>query len=381
MQRRTASLIVGSLFLSATFAHAQEAPPAATAAASPAPAVAPLAFSEAFAPIDATAQTVQMHRGMNILGGDPYWKAEAHAHFKFGDFAKLHDAGFDTVRIVTTPFEHMDDGNRLDPDWLARVDRVVNGALAAGLNPIVDLHYTRDCNADAKLCEARVLAFWQQVAPRYQNAPNRVMFEILNEPHDPVLTPPVWNTLLAEALAVIRQTNPTRNVVIGPGDWNGMDQLKNLVLPADDQHIIVTFHYYLPMRFTHQGAKWVESTRNLSGITWGTTEDRRKVYQDFATAKAWSDANHRPLFLGEFGAYDRGDIESRMRWTYCIARTAEANGFPWAYWQFEGDFVAFDVDRDDWVQPILMALIPGHYDAKAGAPAVVAVPAAPAASP
>ncbi|HEY4115161.1 MAG TPA: glycoside hydrolase family 5 protein [Rhizomicrobium sp.] len=366
MQRRLFAFIVGGLLASTSIAHAQNAPamPASPAAT---PAAAPLAFSRPLAPINAYAQTAQMGRGMNILGGDPYWNDDSQAHFKFGDFAKLHQAGFATVRIVTTPFEHMDGNNQLDPGWLARLDRVVNGALAAGIDPIVDLHYNRECNTELKACQTRVIAFWQQVAPRYRNAPNRVIFEILNEPHDPVLTPAVWNTLLAQALAVIRETNPTRNVIIGPAEWNGMNELKNLVLPADDPHIIVTFHYYLPMQFTHQGASWVDFTKNLSGVTWGTPQDRQKVYQDFATAKAWSEANHRPLFLGEFGAYDRGDIESRMRWTYCVARTAEAEGFPWAYWQFEGNFVAFDVDRDDWFQPILMALIPPHSDTGAGA--------------
>jgi hypothetical protein len=34
---------------------------------------------------------------------------------------------------------------------------------------------------------------------------------------------PDWNAWLAEALAVIRATNPARTVVIGPPSWNGID--------------------------------------------------------------------------------------------------------------------------------------------------------------
>jgi len=75
------------------------------------------------------------------------------------------------------------------------------------------------------------------------------MFEILNEPNQAV-TPELWNTLWHESLAIIRASNPSRNVVMGPAFWNGFEHLSELNLPADDQHIIVTFHYYHPMTFT-----------------------------------------------------------------------------------------------------------------------------------
>jgi endoglucanase len=74
---------------------------------------------------------------------------------------------------------------------------------------------------------------------------------------------------------------------------------------------------------------------------------------------AWSKANQRPLLLGEFGAFDRAPTaESRVRWTAAVARAAEARHWSWAYWQFDSDFVLYDVRREEWVQPILQALIP-----------------------
>ena len=42
-----------------------------------------------------------------------------------------------------------------------------------------------------------------------------------------------WNALHAEALAVIRKTNPTRNVIIGPAFWNNVGWLDKLELPDD----------------------------------------------------------------------------------------------------------------------------------------------------
>jgi endoglucanase len=51
-------------------------------------------------------------------------------------------------------------------------------------------------------------------------------------------------------------------------------------------------------------------------------------------------------------------MDSRARWTAAIARAAEARGWSWAYWQFDSDFIVYDVQRNAWVEPILHALIP-----------------------
>ena len=40
------------------------------------------------------------------------------------------------------------------------------------------------------------------------------------------------------------------------------------------------------------------------------------------------------------------------------ARTAEHFGvWSWAYWQFDADFIAYDISKDQWVEPIHHALI------------------------
>jgi endoglucanase len=88
----------------------------------------------------------------------------------------------------------------------------------------------------------------------------------------------------------------------------------------------------------------------------GTEADRQAIQRDFAQVQAWSRLHHRPIYLGEFGTYERGDMDSRVRWTAFMARQAEKQGWSWAYWQFAGDFVLFDMARQKWVQPILEAL-------------------------
>ena len=68
--------------------------------------------------------------------------------------------------------------------------------------------------------------------------------------------------------------------------------------------------------------------------------------------------HHRPLTLGEFGAYEMAAMASRVRWTTFIARQAEARNWSWSYWQFDSDFIVYDIDKDQWVKPILNALVP-----------------------
>jgi endoglucanase len=309
--------------------------------------------------VDPSVQVKRMGRGVNIIGYDPIWKSFEKARFKEKHFRLIKEAGFQTVRINLHAFSHMDPapGNRLPAAWLDTLDWAVKNALANDLMVILDLHNFTDFAKDPVGLKPRFLAFWRQIAPRYQDAPSGVVFEILNEPNGK-LTPELWKEYLREALAIIRETNPTRTVIVGPPFWNGIDHLDELQLPDGDRDLVVTVHYYAPMSFTHQGAPWSPENVHLSGVKWGTEEERRKVEQDFDRVQKWAKAHDRPILLGEFGAYDKADMDSRARYTSHLTRTAEALGWAWTYWQFDSDFVAYDIDKDAWVEPIRKALVP-----------------------
>jgi len=298
-------------------------------------------------------------RGVNVLGYDPYWTDSSKRRFEWRHFAEIRKAGFDFVRVNLQAFRHMDAQDRLEPQWLAKLDDVVREAQKAGLRVILDEHDFDVCSRDVDACRTRLSAFWQQVAPRYSNSPRTVAFELLNEPHDK-LNGEVWNGLLAQLLGVVRKTNRTRIVVVGPTHWNSLADLRLLKLPPDP-NLLVTFHYYEPFHFTHQGATWAgEEVKHLHGVTWGTEADRTALRADFNKVVAWSRANNRPILLGEFGAYDKSGTPLDLRVAYVDAarREAESRAFGWAYWQFEGDFVVWDMANQRWVKPIRKALIP-----------------------
>jgi len=317
--------------------------------------------SPAFAaqvPTNPPAQQWTAKRGINALGYDPYWTDEKQRRFQWRHFDEIKKAGFDFVRVNLHSFKHMDKSNVLSPAWLTKLDDVVREAQRAGLHVILDEHDFDACAEDVDFCRTRLTAFWSQVAPRFASAPGTVAFEILNEPHDK-LDAPTWNALFPELLAVVRKTNPTRTVVVGPTRWNNFNELATLKLP-DDPNLLVTFHYYDPFPFTHQGASWAGDVKTLKGITWGSEADRAQLRADFDKVAAWSKANSRPILLGEFGAYDKSGTPADMRvaYTAAVAREAERHGFAWGYWQFDSDFIAWDMKKDGWVEPIRGALLP-----------------------
>ena len=86
---------------------------------------------------------------------------------------------------------------------------------------------------------------------------------------------------------------------------------------------MVTFHYYDPFEFTHQGAPWISSSNAWLGRTWGTDADKAAVRNDFDTVAEWASQHGVKLFLGEFGTYNAVPSDLRVLWTKFIREQAE----------------------------------------------------------
>jgi endoglucanase len=274
-------------------------------------------------------------------------------------FQAIKAAGFDSVRVPVRWSAHAEEKSpyTIDPDFFHRVDWVLDQAEANRLNAVLDLHHYDGMNDDPSKHLPRLIALWKQIAEHYKDRPTSVYFELLNEPHGK-LTGAKWNDAIPKLLTEIRKTNATRTVIVGPVGWNGIWVLPGLKLP-DDPNLIVTVHYYSPFEFTHQGAEWADAkVRDRTGVAWdGTEAQMAALRKDLDAAAHWAKENNRPVFLGEFGAYSKGEIGSRARWTRAVAREAEARGFSWAYWEFCSGFGAYDRDKKEWRQPLLDALI------------------------
>jgi aryl-phospho-beta-D-glucosidase BglC (GH1 family) len=275
-------------------------------------------------------------------------------------FEKIRAAGFDSVRIpvrwsdyaeTTAPY-------RIDPAFFDRVDWTVNQVLKRRILAVVNIHHYEEIVAEPEEHRERFLALWQQIAEHYKDYPPALAFELLNEPCAK-LTAPLWNRFLAEAIGVIRRSNPTRQIVVGPVGWNSIDELPGLELPEQDRRLVVTVHYYSPFHFTHQGASWAgPESQQWLGTKWtGTPAEKRAVTRDLDKAIAWAVEHRRPIYLGEFGAYSKGDMESRARWTHFVAEEALKRKMGFAYWEFCSGFGVYDPRAGQWIEPLKRALL------------------------
>lgn len=313
------------------------------------------------APLDPFVQNSLLARGVNLGNAlDAPDEGEWGVVLEERYFQLIKEAGFTAVRIPIRWSTHAATmaPYHIDGTFLSRVDWAVEQALQQGLAVVINIHHYEEMMSEPAEHRERFLALWRQIADHYRSSPQELFFELLNEPCDK-LTPGLWNTILAEAVEVVRASNPYRILIIGPGNWNSMDALPLLRLPEKDRGIIVTVHYYNPFQFTHQGAEWVQGSQAWLGTTWaGTPQQRSAIQLDFVRAKLWAEQQNRPLFVGEFGAYNKADMASRARWTEFVARTAESNGMSWCYWEFCAGFGVYNRNSGDWHYPLLRALVP-----------------------
>jgi endoglucanase len=272
----------------------------------------------------------------------------------------IKEAGFDSVRIPIRWSAHAleDKPYTIEKSFFDRVDWAINNAIKNNLYVIIDIHHYLELMKDPAGHSERFLGLWKQIAEHYKDYPDSVMFEPLNEPADK-LYPPLWNELLKKALAVIRKSNPYRTVVIGPAEDNTINLLRKLDLPEKDRNIIVTIHYYTPLEFTHQGAEWISEKSNAwLGTTWtGTEKEKEAVTKAFDRAATWAKERNRPIHLGEFGVYEKADMDSRARWTAFVVNSAIERGWSFSYWEFCSGFGAYDQQTNSWRKPLLNALI------------------------
>jgi len=300
---------------------------------------------------------LKLGRGINILGYDGIWTGGVDAPFRMSDFPAIRRAGFQHVRINFFGLRYLDAQGRLDPAVLTRLDGVIDAASRAGLTPVLDQHDNRLCQEKPEACAAPLILFWRRIAAHYAGTRPELVYEILNEPGG-AMSLAQWNGVLNQALQVIRADDPQRRVIVGALNRGEPHDVEALALPDDDRNLIVSVHYYEPMRFTHQGAPWIAALAKATPVEWGSAEDRARARADLAIAQTWANSHNRDVYLGEFGVYDKAPPQARAAWVGFMAKTAEEFGWSWAYWQFDHDFGLFDSRLHRWNDALLKALTP-----------------------
>lgn len=309
----------------------------------------------------ASAQAInaRLNKGINI--GNTFEAMQSwQAPFDPADLKRIADLGFNHVRIPIR-WERDDRSMSKAPytirtDFMKTIKSVVDEALKNKLHVIINMHHHDALMANPTGEKPRFLSQWEQISDFFKDYPDSLLFEIQNEPHDK-LTPDLWNDYANEALKVIRKTNPKRSVLIGTAEWGGVGGLKSLIIP-NDTHLILTIHYYNPFQFTHQGASWAQGSEAWLGTKWQDTEfERQAIVEDFKAAVKLSKEKNIPVHIGEFGAYSRADIDSRVKWTRFLSRWFEQQNFSWAYWEWNSGFGIYDPGNKQINQRLADALI------------------------
>ena len=169
-----------------------------------------------------------------------------------------------------------------------------------------------------------------------------------------------------------RLCSRSSTIVVGSILWNSARTFEALAV-TDDEHCILTFHFYLPMLITHYTAPWwrgggfydgpvrypgtpipADAFDRLSqehrAALAGRNEpfDRDAMVRCLAPPLAVRRRTGRPLYWGEFGSYqpiDRVDASIRPAWFADILSVFAEYEIPWAVWDYgRGGFGILDAD-------------------------------------
>ncbi len=250
-------------------------------------------------------------------------------------------AGFNTVRIPTTYMNHTGSSPdyTIDEAWLNRVQEVVDYVIANDMYCIINIHHENDWlvpkYANQSECEARLEKLWTQIATRFIDYDDHLIFEVMNEPRL-VGESTEWNGGTYEARDVINSYNQvcvdTIRATGGNNEYRWLmaptyaastvnSVLNDFVLPNDPaDRMIVSIHAYTPYDFAL-------NTTGTANFT-----DYSSIDSLFQTLNSKFISQGIPVVIGEFGAVNKSNDSQRETWAGYYISKASQYGIPCVWW-------------------------------------------------
>ena len=276
-------------------------------------------------------------------------------------FCRLASAGFTSVRIPVTWMGHFGGAPdyTIDSDYMSRVAEVVNYAEKAGLNVLVNVHHDgswldiKKAAVDEKVNErvkVQLKAIWTQIAERFKEKGNFLVFEAMNEIHDggwgwgdnrkdggkQYAVMNEWNQTFVDAVRATGGNNADRYLGIPPYVTNIDIAMEDFVLPEDvvDNRLMVAVHFYDPVEFALNAtcSEWGHAADPAKKAHWG---DEDNVRAQFGKMKSAFVDKGIPVYLGEMGCvhYDDARAESfRLYYLEYVCKAAKVYGMAPFYW-------------------------------------------------
>ena len=326
-----------------------------------------------------------INRGVNLshwLSQDFGW-APKYTYINENDIRFIDSIGYDHVRIPIDEKEMWDSTGVPVKQAFSLLTSCLQWCAKYNLRAIVDLHIVRAHHFNAandgttntlwvdSLAQKNFINLWIQLSDSlHAYSTKMVAYEILNEavaPH-----PDDWNKLMNKAVLAIRKHEPERVIIIGANMWQIAPNLKYLKLPEGDKNIILSFHTYSPLAFTHYKAEWTSiklykgpvhypgqiisnenfkkyvDTTNLTLL--GPIADARDIYNKERLLKGFQDgidfakSQNLQLYCGEFGCLPTVDRKERLLYYSDLISAFEENNIAWCNWEYKGDFGIYFFD-------------------------------------
>ena len=285
----------------------------------------------------------------NGTAGETLWNNKFPVSKEMFDAVK--DAGFGTVRI---PVSYMDkivqnaDGTyTIDSAYMARVKQVVDAAISANLFVIVNIHNDggngvegmwldiTKTGSDFTAVQNKFAGVWSSIANTFANYDQKLIFEGFNELNNGTQNAPSpsdlsnVNNLNQAFVTAVRNSggeskkNQDRVLIVNGYNANIDNTVNSFVKPNDtiDDRLMLSVHYYDPYNFTlneNGTSEWDADTEYMEG-----------QLQKIAT---FANGLNMPVVIGEYGAIDKNNIDSREEYIATFNAIATELGIVTAYW-------------------------------------------------
>lgn len=239
---------------------------------------------------------------------------------------------------------------------------------AAGLNAIINIHHdgadsqhwlnikdaaTGEDSAAQNETNAKIMAqltaMWTQIAKKFENYDDGLVFETMNEIHDggwgwganltdggrqyAILND--WQQTCVDAIRATGGKNSTRWVAVQGYVCNPDLTIKNLHLPADSaRRTIVSVHFYDPYEYTlnDKYEQWGCEADTAKKEKWGDEDNIDKVFGQLEETFV---AKGTPVYLGEIGCVNRRTktgLEFRKRYLQYLCSSAHKHHLTPIFW-------------------------------------------------
>lgn len=320
-----------------------------------------------------------IRRGINISHwlSQVYGFSKRDVFFTKEDIKLLDSLGYDHIRLPIDEKEMWDENGKPIPESFVYLRNALDWCMDYEMRVIVDLHIIRSFyfNAvneghqntlftDSKEQE-KFFSLWKTLSDSLKRYPeSMVAYELLNEAV--AENPEHWNKLVEGGVKTIRSKEPERVIVIGSNMWQITKTFPDLKVPANDKNIILSFHNYDPLLFTHYKATWTAYKDYSDSVTYPgqiitqesydknkhlakneglhAFDDALQIYGPEQFEKIFMPAIEKArklelqLYCGEFGALPYTNRNARLQYYKDIVSVFDKHNIAYSAWDYKGLF-------------------------------------------